>query len=93
MKDQPSGLSAITKDLPFLHQQNQRCSPRICDWWLSESTRGRSFRSLLFEAYNKDEELEWIGRSGGGYKEKEMPVILKKLKALETDGSPFVIKY
>ena len=58
----------------------------------AESTRGRSFRSLLFGAYNKDKELEWIGRSGGGYKEKEMPAILKKLKALETDESPFVNK-
>jgi bifunctional non-homologous end joining protein LigD len=36
--------------------------------------------------------LEWIGRSGGGYKEKEMPAILSKLKELETPTSPFVNK-
>ncbi len=58
----------------------------------AESSRGRSFRSLLFGAYNEEKQLEWIGRSGGGYKEKEMPGILKKLKALEIDESPFVNK-
>ncbi len=56
----------------------------------AESDRNRSFRSLLFGAYNSSGELEWIGRSGGGYKEKEMPGILKKLKSLETNKSPFV---
>ncbi len=55
----------------------------------AESSRGRSFRSLLFGAYNKDKKLEWIGRSGGGYKEKDMPEILTKLKALEIEESPF----
>jgi bifunctional non-homologous end joining protein LigD len=58
----------------------------------AESDRGRSFRSLLFGAYNKKGELEWIGRSGGGYKEKEMPGILKKLKSLEVKTSPFANK-
>ncbi len=57
----------------------------------AESERGRSFRSLLFGAYNKGK-LEWIGRSGGGYKDKEMPAILKRLKALELKKSPFVNK-
>jgi bifunctional non-homologous end joining protein LigD len=56
----------------------------------SESDKQRSFRSLLFGAYNKEGKLEWIGRSGGGYKEKEMPGILKQLKALEIEDSPFV---
>ena len=58
----------------------------------AESLKARAFRSLLFGAYNKDNELEWIGRSGGGYKEKDMPGILKKLKALETETSPFINK-
>jgi bifunctional non-homologous end joining protein LigD len=58
----------------------------------AESTTARSFRSLLFGAYNKDHQLEWIGRSGGGYKEKDMPAILKKLKALEIEESPFINK-
>lgn len=55
----------------------------------AESENGRSFKSLLFGAY-KNGKLEWIGRSGGGYKLKEMPEILKKLEKLETDHSPFV---
>src|SRR6185437_2720277 len=58
----------------------------------AESSNGRAFRSLLFGAYNKDHQLEWIGRSGGGYKEKDMPGILKKLKALEINESPFINK-
>jgi bifunctional non-homologous end joining protein LigD len=58
----------------------------------AESQKARSFRSLLFGAYNDHGEFEWIGRSGGGYKEKEMPAILSKLKKLETTKSPFVNK-
>jgi bifunctional non-homologous end joining protein LigD len=54
----------------------------------AESDRGRSFKSLLFGAYN-DGQLEWIGRSGGGYKEKEMPGILKHLQQIEIDQRPF----
>jgi bifunctional non-homologous end joining protein LigD len=55
----------------------------------SESDKVRSFKSLLFGAYNKGK-LEWIGRSGGGYKQSEMPGILEKLKRLEIERSPFV---
>lgn len=55
----------------------------------AESAKARAFKSLLFGAYNNGR-LEWIGRSGGGYKEAEMPGILKQLKALETEESPFV---
>jgi bifunctional non-homologous end joining protein LigD len=55
----------------------------------AESGRGRSFRSLLFGAYKPDGNLEWIGRSGGGYREKDMPAILQKLKKLEQPHSPF----
>jgi bifunctional non-homologous end joining protein LigD len=58
----------------------------------AESDKARSFRSLLFGAYNDQGELEWIGRSGGGYKEKEMPAILDQLLKLRTADSPFVNK-
>lgn len=58
----------------------------------AESEKARAFRSLLFGAYNKDGKLEWIGRTGGGFKEKEMPEILEKLKALEIKQSPFINK-
>ncbi|MES2648170.1 MAG: DNA ligase D [Bacteroidota bacterium] len=54
-----------------------------------ESDRGRPFASLLFGAYNNNK-LEWIGHGGGGFKEKEMPGILKQLQALEIKRSPFV---
>lgn len=57
----------------------------------AESDKSRAFKSLLFGAY-KDDKLEWIGRSGGGFKDKEMPGILKKLQALEIDKSPFANK-
>ncbi|PZR01571.1 MAG: DNA ligase, partial [Flavobacterium psychrophilum] len=56
----------------------------------AESDKSRSFKSLLFGAYNEAGEFEWIGRSGGGYKDKEMPGILKKLQQLEIKDSPFV---
>ncbi|HZJ61605.1 MAG TPA: DNA ligase D [Chitinophagaceae bacterium] len=55
----------------------------------AESQKSRAFRSLLFGAYSNGE-LQWIGRSGGGYKEKEMPGILRRLKELEIKESPFV---
>jgi bifunctional non-homologous end joining protein LigD len=55
----------------------------------AESDKNRSFRSLLFGAYNQKGQLEWIGRSGGGFKQSEMPAILKKLKALEIKKTPF----
>lgn len=57
----------------------------------AESDKTRSFRSLLFGAYENGK-LTWIGRSGGGYKQSEMPGILKKLQEIETDRSPFVNK-
>jgi bifunctional non-homologous end joining protein LigD len=57
----------------------------------AESDKVRSFRSILFGAYENGK-LQWIGRSGGGYKEKEMPGILKKLQELETNESPFANK-
>ena len=57
----------------------------------AESEKARSFRSLLFGAYD-DGQFKWVGRSGGGYKENEMPGILQKLKKLEVKRSPFVNK-
>lgn len=54
----------------------------------AESDKSRAFKSLLFGAYHKGR-LEWIGRSGGGFKDAEMPGILKKLKTIEVEESPF----
>jgi bifunctional non-homologous end joining protein LigD len=58
----------------------------------AESEKSRSFRSLLFGAYNGKGDFEWIGRSGGGFKEKEMAGILSQLQKLETDKTPFINK-
>jgi bifunctional non-homologous end joining protein LigD len=55
--------------------------------WI-ESEKGRAFRSLLFGAY-KNKKLEWIGHAGGGFRDNEMPGIMKKLKPLEMKKSPF----
>jgi len=55
----------------------------------AESDKSRSFRSLLFGAYENGK-FTWIGRSGGGYKQSEMPGILAKLQKIETETSPFV---
>lgn len=57
----------------------------------AESDKSRAFKSLLFGAYENGK-LQWIGRSGGGYKEKEMPAILNQLEKLETKTSPFANK-
>ncbi|UPK67969.1 DNA ligase D [Chitinophaga filiformis] len=56
----------------------------------AESDTKRAFKSLLFGAYNDEKKLEWIGRSGGGFKEREMPAILARLQQLEQKRSPFV---
>lgn len=57
----------------------------------ADSDKTRSFKSLLFGAYENGK-FVWIGRSGGGYKQKEMPAILEKLKAIEIEKSPFTNK-
>ena len=57
----------------------------------AESDKSRSFKSLLFGTFEKGK-FTWIGRSGGGYKQIEMPGILKMLKAIEIDQSPFANK-
>jgi DNA ligase D-like protein (predicted ligase)/DNA ligase D-like protein (predicted 3'-phosphoesterase)/DNA ligase D-like protein (predicted polymerase) len=57
----------------------------------AESDKSRSFKSLLFGAYENGK-LQWIGRSGGGYKQSEMPGILKQLQEIETSKSPFANK-
>jgi bifunctional non-homologous end joining protein LigD len=90
------GIVAKRKDSPYLEGDRgndwlkvptRKRQEFVIGGW-AESDKARSFRSLLFGAYESGK-LQWIGRSGGGYKEKEMPGILKKLKALEIEKSPF----
>ena len=54
----------------------------------TESTSSRSFKSLLF-GYYENGKLIYVGHAGGGYKEKDMPTMLSKLKKIETKKSPF----
>jgi bifunctional non-homologous end joining protein LigD len=90
------GIVAKLKDSPYipgnrgdswLKTPTRKRQEFVIGGW-SESDKSRSFKSLLFGAYTNGK-LEWIGRSGGGYKDKEMPGILKQLKAIEIETSPF----
>jgi bifunctional non-homologous end joining protein LigD len=53
-----------------------------------QSEKRNTFRTLLFGAYENGK-LKWKGHAGGGYKDKDMPVILNRLKEIETDQNPF----
>ena len=86
-KDRYSSYKPGDRGSSWLKLPTRKRQEFVIGGW-AESDRGRSFRSLLFGAY-KDGQLEWIGRSGGGYKEKEMPGILTQLKELEVSKSPF----
>jgi bifunctional non-homologous end joining protein LigD len=53
-----------------------------------ESTKRNTFRTLLFGAYENGK-LKWRGHAGGGFKDKDMPVILDRLKRIEINQNPF----
>lgn len=53
-----------------------------------ESEKRDTFRTLLFGAY-EDGNLKWKGHAGGGFKEKDMPSILNRLKKIEIRENPF----
>lgn len=55
--------------------------------WI-ESEKRNTFRTLLFGSYENGR-LRWKGHAGSGYKEKDMPKILNRLKQLEVDENPF----
>lgn len=55
----------------------------------TESDSPRHFKSLLFGWYNKGK-FEFVGHAGGGYKDKELPVIYAELKKDEIMKKPFV---
>jgi bifunctional non-homologous end joining protein LigD len=77
-----------SRGMDWLKTPTRKRQEFVIGGW-SESDKSRSFKSLLFGAYHKGR-LEWIGRSGGGYKDNEMPGILQQLKRLESPQSPFV---
>jgi bifunctional non-homologous end joining protein LigD len=69
--------------IPIEHKQEY-----VIGGWI-ESEKRDTFRTLLFGEYDDEGRLKWVGHAGGGYKDHEMPAILKRLKELETDESPF----
>jgi bifunctional non-homologous end joining protein LigD len=90
------GIVAKRRDSPYvpgarddrwLKTPTRKRQEFVIGGW-SESDKARSFKSLLFGAY-RNGKLEWIGRSGGGYKQTEVPGILKELKKREIEESPF----
>jgi bifunctional non-homologous end joining protein LigD len=96
IKKNMEGVVAKLKESPYLpgtrgdswlKTPTRKRQEFVIGGW-AESDKSRSFRSLLFGAYANGK-FEWIGRSGGGYKEREMPGILQQLKAIEIDKSPF----
>jgi bifunctional non-homologous end joining protein LigD len=91
------GIVAKKKDSEYLEDDRslqwfkipiKRIDEFVIGGWAESDKAARSFRSILFGAYVEGK-LKWVGRSGGGFKEKEMPEILKKLKQREIKGSPF----
>ena len=99
LEDNLEGIVAKKKDSPYvpgargydwLKVPTRKRQEFVIGGW-AESDKSRSFRSLLFGAYENGK-LQWIGRSGGGYKQAEMPGILKQLREIETDKSPFANK-
>jgi bifunctional non-homologous end joining protein LigD len=71
----------------WLKMQTDIRSEYVIGGW-TESGSGRPFRSLLFGNYQNDK-LVCVGHAGGGYKDKDMPGILQKLKQLEIKKKPF----
>jgi bifunctional non-homologous end joining protein LigD len=91
------GIVSKKKDSPYVPGQrgsNWYKTPTemrqeyVIGGWV-ESDKGRAFASLLFGAY-KNKKLEWVGHAGGGFKHKEMPGILAKMKKLEIKRKPFL---
>lgn len=99
LEDNLEGIVAKKTDSPYLPGSRgydwlkvptRKRQEFVIGGW-AESDKSRSFKSLLFGAYENGK-LQWIGRSGGGYKQAEMPGILKMLQEIETDKSPFTNK-
>jgi len=99
LEENLEGIVAKKTDSPYvpgersydwLKVPTRRRQEFVIGGW-AESDKSRSFKSLLFGAYENGK-LQWIGRSGGGYKQAEMPGILKRLQEIETDNSPFANK-
>lgn len=90
-KRKDSSYVPDARDNRWLKTPTRKRQEFVIGGW-AESDKVRSFRSLLFGAYNNKGEFEWIGRSGGGYKQSEMAGILAQLQKLEITKTPFTNK-
>ena len=72
----------------WLKIQTSKRQEFVVGGW-SESTNGRTFRSLIFGWY-VDGKLHYVGHAGHGFKESQTREILATLKKIETKKSPFV---
>jgi bifunctional non-homologous end joining protein LigD len=89
-KDRNSTYSQGGRNSAWLKIPTRKRQEFVIGGW-AESDKTRSFKSLLFGAYENGK-FTWIGRSGGGYKHSEMPGILKELEKIEIEKSPFANK-
>jgi bifunctional non-homologous end joining protein LigD len=71
----------------WLKLTQKKRESRVVGGW-TESENRRSFKSLLFGYFEKGKFIH-DGHAGGGFKEKEMPIILEVLKKIEIKKSPF----
>jgi bifunctional non-homologous end joining protein LigD len=90
-KRKDSSYVPDARDTRWLKTPTRKRQEFVIGGW-AESDKARSFRSLLFGAFNSKGQFEWIGRSGGGYKQKDMPAILSQLQKLEVEKTPFINK-
>ncbi len=74
----------------WLKLTKKKRESRVIGGW-TESENRRSFKSLLFGYFEKGKFIH-DGHAGGGFKEKDMPVILEALKKIEIKTSPFAEK-
>jgi bifunctional non-homologous end joining protein LigD len=90
------GIVAKRKDSPYipgdrskrwLKMTTEQRQEFVIGGWV-ESEKRDTFRTLFFGAYENGK-LKWIGHAGGGFKEKDMPKILARLKAIEIKENPF----
>lgn len=90
-KDEDSSYQPGSRGKDWLKLPTRKRQEFVIGGWAESDKAGRYFRSLLFGVYEGDK-FVWIGRSGGGFKEKDMAGILRQLEALEIEQSPFANK-
>jgi bifunctional non-homologous end joining protein LigD len=90
------GIVAKRMDSPYVENERskrwlkvtiERRQEFVIGGWV-ESEKRNTFRTLLFGSYENGK-LKWKGHAGGGFKDKDLPIILNRLKELEIDENPF----